>query len=76
MTFPIPENIPDQSAIELSTQINAAIENLPEKSRNIFILSRFQGLKYHEIAEVCQISIKTVENRMSQALKLLRDELL
>lgn len=52
-----------------------AIENLPEGARHIYKLSRKDGLTYQEIAEVLDISLKTVESQMSRALKLLRRDL-
>jgi len=61
--------------IELQTSIDMAVANLPEKARTVFMLSRYEGLKYVEIAEVCNISVKTVESRMSKALKLLQQAL-
>ncbi|NOY60515.1 MAG: RNA polymerase sigma-70 factor [Calditrichaeota bacterium] len=60
---------------ELRRRIFSAIEELPEKLRTVFVLSRFDGLKYTEIAQACEISIKTVEKRMSRALRVLRKEL-
>lgn len=62
-------------SIETQTAINMAIQKLPEKLRTVFTLSRYEGLKYAEIAEVCQVSVKTIESRMSQALQFLRKEL-
>lgn len=62
--------------VEMKITIDRAVHDLPEKVRQIFIFSRYEGLTYQEIAEVCQISIKTVEARMSQALNLLRETLL
>ena len=62
--------------VEMKLMIDHAVHELPEKVRQIFIFSRYQGLSYQEIAEVCQISIKTVEGRMSRALNLLREALL
>jgi RNA polymerase sigma-70 factor (ECF subfamily) len=56
----------------LSEQIDAAIENLPEERKKIFLMSRHQELKYKEIADQLGISIKTVETQMSKALKSLR----
>ncbi len=49
------------------------LKKLPEKTRNIFLLSRNQGLKYSEIAEKLNISVKTVEANMSKALKVFRE---
>lgn len=60
---------------ELQEQIHRAIEKLPEQCRLIFRLSRFESLKYAEIAEQLGISVKTVENQMGKALRILRNEL-
>lgn len=62
-------------SMELEGKIREAIDSLPEKCREIFELSRFEGLKYGEIARQLDISIKTVENQMSKALKILREQL-
>ena len=56
-------------------RVQAAIEELPEERKKIFKLSRYEGLKYHEIAARLGISVKTVENQMGSALKYLRHEL-
>jgi RNA polymerase sigma-70 factor (ECF subfamily) len=61
--------------MDLRISIMDAVNRLPEKLKDVFTLSRFQGLKYSEIADARKISIKTVESRMTQALKLLRKEL-
>jgi len=60
---------------ELADRINRAIQNLPEKCREIFIMCRFEELKYAEIASQLGISVKTVEMQISIALKKLRKEL-
>src|SRR5690606_34527687 len=60
---------------ELERRINAAIETLPEQCRMVFKLSRFEELKYAEIAAQLNISIKTVENHMGKALKIMREQL-
>ncbi|NOY94910.1 MAG: RNA polymerase sigma-70 factor [Chlorobi bacterium] len=60
---------------ELNDRINKAILSLPEKCREIFVLCRFEELKYTEIAEKLGISIKTVEMQMGIALKRMRDKL-
>jgi RNA polymerase sigma-70 factor (ECF subfamily) len=62
-------------AKELDGQINAAIESLPEKCKEIFMLSRFENLKNHEIADRLNISLNTVQKQISIALKKLRIEL-
>jgi len=59
-------------AKELNREISEAIESLPEQCRLVFRLSRFEQLKYAEIAAQLDISVKTVENHMGKALKLLR----
>lgn len=59
-------------AAELEAAIKAAIDELPEKCREIFLLNRYENLKYHEIAEQLQLSQKTVEAQMSKALQHLR----
>ena len=60
---------------ELQQQVTRAINTLPPKCRAIFQLSRFEDLTYREIADKLDISIKTVENQMGKALKILRQEL-
>ena len=64
-----------QSTKELELQIDKAIKQLPEQCGLIFKMSRFQDLKYREIADVLNISIKTVENQMGKALRLMRQNL-
>ena len=61
--------------LDAKISIRSAVEDLPERLRTVFILSRYQGLKYAEIAEICRISVKTVESRMSKALGRLRQVL-
>ena len=60
---------------ELEEKIHHAMESLPEQCRLVFKLSRFEELKYSEIAEQLEISIKTVENQMGKALKIMREQL-
>ena len=52
----------------------AEIQNLPPKCREAFLLSKKQGLKYKEVAEELNISVKTVEIHISKALKRIRDK--
>lgn len=60
---------------ELEYRIKVAMEELPEQCRMVFKLSRFEELKYAEIAEQLNISVKTVENHMGKALKIMREQL-
>lgn len=60
---------------QLHADIDTAIAEMPEQMQRIFILSRFEGLKYAEIAAQLNISVKTVETQMSRALAKLRKKL-
>lgn len=62
-------------ASELELKITEAMKALPEQCRLVFQLSRFEELKYQEIADQLQISVKTVENHMGKALKIMREQL-
>jgi RNA polymerase sigma-70 factor, ECF subfamily len=62
-------------ALELAKKIEESIHSLPEKRREIFRLSREEGLKYNEIAKKLNISLKTVEAQMGLAIKALREKL-
>jgi RNA polymerase sigma-70 factor (ECF subfamily) len=75
----------DQSALspeeemvhkELASQYAKALEEMPEGQRIVFLMSRNDELKYHEIAERLEIGIKAVEKRMSAALRFLKTEFL
>jgi RNA polymerase sigma-70 factor, ECF subfamily len=57
---------------DISKKIDEAIAELPEKCREIFIMNRYEHLKYHEIAQKLDISQKTVEAQMSKALQHMR----
>jgi RNA polymerase sigma-70 factor (ECF subfamily) len=65
---------PDENLVhsQLKEKLQEALNELPEGCRTIFQMSRFEELKYREIAEQLDVSIKTVENQMGKALKLLR----
>lgn len=60
---------------ELYRSVELAIDQLPPQTRRVFLLSRFDGRKYGEIATELAISVKTVEAHMSKALSLLRQTL-
>lgn len=70
-----PGNHDQLVAAELKERIDRAVEELPEKCREIFILNRFENLKYAEIAKKLDISVKTVEAQMSKALQHMRERL-
>jgi RNA polymerase sigma-70 factor (ECF subfamily) len=61
---------------ELEQRIFDSLQALPEKCREVFMMNRFEGLKYAEIAQKLNISVKTVEAQMSKALKILRENLI
>lgn len=63
-------------AADLQKVINDSINSLPDKCRVVFGLSRFEELSYKEISAELGISIKTVENQISKALKLVRKAVL
>lgn len=67
--------VEELNAKELSKVINKTLNSLPERCREIFKMSRYEGLKYHEIADKLSISIKTVEANMGKALKQFRSNL-
>jgi RNA polymerase sigma-70 factor (family 1) len=63
------EQVPETDVTAL---LNHAFDQLPPKCREVFALSRMNGLSYLQISEVLGISIKTVENQVGKALKILR----
>lgn len=67
----------DENEAEERSQTEAriwtALDSLPEKCREIFILSKRDGLKYEEIAQELNLSVNTVRNQISKALSILRD---
>src|SRR5690606_3853531 len=60
---------------ELEQRLDHAINSLPPKCRAIFVLSRFEEMKYQEIANHLDISVKTVENQMGIALEKIRNSM-
>ena len=60
---------------ELESIFNKSLEKLPERCREVFELSRFHGLKNREIAVKLNLSEKTVENQITKALHILKEEL-
>ncbi len=60
---------------ELEKRIERAVSKLPEQCQVVFRMSRFEELKYQEIADQLGLSIKTIENQIGKALKIMRKEL-
>ncbi len=67
--------LPDDTSPELLERFQRAMDALPPQCRHIFELSRFETLKYREIADQLGISIKTVETQMGKALRVMRTQL-
>lgn len=66
---------PAAPAWELERMYQQALDRLPDRCREVFVLSRQEQMKYNEIAAVMNISVKTVENQMGKALKIMYKEL-
>ena len=60
---------------EIDSDLQNAMNELPPRCREVFELSRVHGLKYAEIAQTLDISIKTVEAQMGKALRIMREKL-
>jgi RNA polymerase sigma-70 factor (ECF subfamily) len=60
---------------ELAVEIQKALDELPEQCKRIFAMSRFEQLKYQQIADALGINVKAVEHQMGKALKHLRSKL-
>ena len=80
----IPDDTADFSARDISRKkeqetleaaLHTAIEALPEKCRVVFSLSRFEHKSHREIADQLGISVKTIENQITKAMKMLREAL-
>ncbi|MDR1161597.1 MAG: RNA polymerase sigma-70 factor [Tannerellaceae bacterium] len=80
--IPLEESFPDTEDYSLEESMYHAerdarlwreIDKLPPERKKIFLLSKRDGLKYQEIADELHLSIKTVENQISKALKTLRE---
>jgi len=79
MTFQTIEAVSPEEKLyfeELASSYAQALKKMPEKQRTVFLMNRNDEIKYPEIAECLNISVKAVEKRMSAALQFLRTELL
>jgi RNA polymerase sigma-70 factor (ECF subfamily) len=70
VSMPLPDQLEDAQRVEL---LRAALERLPEDKREVLILSRYQGLRYTEIASILGCAENTVKVRVHRAVKALRD---
>ncbi|MDD4515531.1 RNA polymerase sigma-70 factor [Massilibacteroides sp.] len=74
--FPETEDLSEEEQIyeaERNARLWEAIDKLPPARRDIFLMAKRDGMKYQEIADSLQLSIKTIENQMGKALKTLRE---
>lgn len=71
-TYGIIDDNDAQERSQMEAQLWTAIDRLPQKCRKVFILSKRDGLKYEEIAKELGLSVNTVRNQISKALKLIR----
>jgi RNA polymerase sigma-70 factor (ECF subfamily) len=72
-TYGIIDDDDTQERSQTEARMWTAIDSLPEKCREVFILSKRDGLKYEEIAEELNLSVNTVRNQISKALKVLKE---
>lgn len=72
-TYGIVDDDDAQERSQTEARLWTAIDSLPEKCREVFILSKRDGLKYEEIAEELGLSVNTVRNQISKALKVLKE---
>jgi len=70
-------NDPEQvlSHKELQHQLDLAIEKLPPRCKQIFVMSRMEGLSYREISGILDVAEKTIENQLVKALRILRESM-
>jgi len=61
--------------IELTNKLDEILKALPPRQKEVYLLHKVEGLKYSEIAERLSISVNTIENHMSRALKTIREKL-
>jgi len=63
----------EEQYAEQVRKVKAAIGQLPPKCREVFLLVKLQGMSYRQAADTLDISVKTVENQMGKALKMIRE---
>lgn len=72
-TYGIIDDDDAQERAEMEARLWTAIDALPQKCREVFLMSKRDGMKYEEIASELGISENTVRNQISKALKLLKE---
>lgn len=60
---------------ELNRELQDALAEIPEKSREVFLMNRIEGLTYTDIADRLSLSVKAIEKRMSEALSIIRSRI-
>lgn len=60
---------------DLDQRIRTAVDHLPPQCRKIFVMSRYDGLRYPEISSRLNLSVNTIQNQICKALRILREEL-
>ena len=70
------ESEPADEEQEMHKRVSQAVDELPDKCKEIFMLCKYEEMSYSEVSELLNISPKTVENQMGIALKKLRERLL
>jgi RNA polymerase sigma-70 factor (ECF subfamily) len=72
-TYGIIDDDDAQERAQTEARMWTALDSLPPKCREVFILSKRDGLKYEEIAEELGLSVNTVRNQISKALKIIKE---
>jgi len=75
LLYPTSYPLNDMISNEIVSEVEEAIDSLPEQCREVFNLSRFEELSYQEIANKLDLSINTVRTQMTRAMQKLREKL-
>lgn len=77
VSMPINEICPESELIskELKEAIGLAIDHLPERCKLIYSLAKIENLKYKEIAQILDISVKTIDHQLTIAVKKIGEEI-
>ena len=72
-TYGIIDDDDAEERSQIEAKLWTAIDSLPEKCRQVFLMSKRDGLKYEEIAQELGLSVNTVRNQISKALNVLKN---